>query len=172
MSARVVLLDGNAARCAIGELATVLADCVDGGASVSFMAPFSPDAAAEYFRGVADEVGAGKTALLAAHIDGRILGTVQLGLAMPPNQPHRADVKKLLVHRAARRAGLGAALMTEAENLARAHGRSLLVLDTAAGSAAERLYERLGWQRAGVIPDYALMPDGTPCATVYFWKKV
>ncbi|HKD22029.1 MAG TPA: GNAT family N-acetyltransferase, partial [Rhizomicrobium sp.] len=99
-------------------------------------------------------------------------GTVQLGLAMPPNQPHRADVKKLLVHRASRNAGLAATLMREIEGVARKAGRTLLVLDTVKGGAGERLYTRLGWQRTGVIPDYALFPDGTLCDTVVFWKKV
>jgi len=97
---------------------------------------------------------------------------VQLGLDMPPNQPHRADVKKLLVHRAARKAGLASLLMRELESAARRHGRSLLVLDTVRGGDGERLYERLGWQRTGVIPDYALFPDGTLCDTVVFWKRV
>jgi GNAT superfamily N-acetyltransferase len=103
---------------------------------------------------------------------GRIVGTVQLGLALPPNQPHRADVKKLLVHRSARGRGIGMALMTAAEEAARARGRTLLVLDTALGDDAERLYARAGWNRVGVIPGDALFPDGSPCDTVVFWKNL
>jgi GNAT superfamily N-acetyltransferase len=171
VSARVEVLGATAAAAAIGDLADVLADCVAGGASVSFMAPFSHDDAARYFRRVIAEVAAGDTVLIAARRDGRIVGTVQLGLALPPNQPHRADVKKLLVHRAARRLGLGAALMRALEDEARRHARTLLVLDTASG-AAERLYTREGWTRAGIIPGYALWPRGGECDTTIFWKRV
>lgn len=165
-------LDADEATAACDALAHVLFDCVAGGASVSFMASFTLDDSRAFFRDVAAEVGAGKTALLAARIDGRIEGTVQLGLAMPPNQPHRADVKKLLVHRSARGRGVGRALMVELEQVARANGRSLLVLDTVRGGAGERLYTNLGWQRTGEIPNYALFPDGRFCDTVIFWKAV
>jgi len=168
----VVELDAAEIRAAIGQLARVLADCVEGGASVSFMPPFGQREAEEFFENVADEVADGQTVLLAAKIDGRIEGTVQLGLDTPPNQPHRGDVKKLLVHRGARRAGLASALMQEIETAARKRGRWLLVLDTVKGGDGERVYTRLGWQRTGVIPDYALFPDGTLCDTVVFWKKV
>jgi GNAT superfamily N-acetyltransferase len=168
----IALLDAAEARSAVPELARVLADCVDGGASVSFMPPFGQSEAEAFFSGVANEVAAGDTLLLAARVNGRIEGTVQLGLATPPNQPHRADVKKLLVHRASRNAGLAATLMQEIEGVARKAGRTLLVLDTVKGGAGERLYTRLGWQRTGIIPDYALFPDGTLCDTVVFWKKV
>ncbi len=168
----VVTLNADEARDACSELARVLHDCVAGGASVSFMHPFTEDDAGKYFCGVADEIEAGKTSLLAARIGGRIEGTVQLGLATPPNQPHRADVKKLLVHRGARNRGVAEALMTRLGDVARDAGRTLLVLDTVRGGAAERLYARLGWQRTGVIPDYALFPDGRLCDTVVFWKKV
>ena len=133
---------------------------------------FRPTRSGSVLRGVAGDVADGKTVLLAAKVDGRIEGTVQLGLDMPPNQPHRGDVKKLLVHRGARKAGLAAALMQEIENAARSHGRWLLVLDTVEGGDGERVYTRLGWQRTGVIPDYALFPDGSLCDTVVFWKKV
>jgi GNAT superfamily N-acetyltransferase len=168
----VVELSAAEAKAAVGELARVLADCVDGGASVSFMPPFGQREAEAFFARVAGEVADGKTVLLAAKVDGRIEGTVQLGLDTPPNQPHRGDVKKLLVHRGMRKAGLAAALMREIETAARAHGRWLLVLDTVRGGDAERLYTRQGWQRTGVIPDYALFPDGSLCDTVVFWKKV
>jgi GNAT superfamily N-acetyltransferase len=168
----IMELDALAARTAVPELARVLADCVDGGASVSFMAPYSQADAELFFAGVADEVADGKTVLLAARVDGRIEGTVQLALATPPNQPHRVDIRKLLVHRAARKRGLAGALMTAVEDAARKHGRWLLVLDTVRGEAGERVYTRMGWQRSGVIPDYALYPDGRLCDTVIFWKKV
>lgn len=171
MGAVVLQLDADEVRGNCKALARVLADCVAGGASVSFMASFGRSDAEAYFRAVADEIDAGNTLLLAASVNGRIEGTVQLGLAMPPNQPHRADVKKLLVHRSARGAGIGRMLMEHLEPAACAHGRSLLVLDTAS-STAERLYERLGWQRVGTIPDYALLPDGRFCDTVIFWKKL
>lgn len=170
-SADIVVLDADSAASAIDELAKVLVDCVAGGASVSFMAPFGRDAAAAYFGKVVEDVARGEIVLLAARVDRRIVGTVQLGLAMPPNQPHRADIKKMLVHRAARKRGIGAALMERAETEAKSRGRTLLVLDTASGDA-ERLYERAGWQRVGVIPDYALWPGGGFCDTTIFWKKV
>lgn len=168
----VVELDAAEARAAVGALARVLADCVEGGASVSFMLPFGQREAEQYFQRVAGEVADGKTVLLAAKVEGRIEGTVQLGLDTPPNQPHRGDVKKLLVHRGARKAGLAAALMQGIENAAHKHGRWLLVLDTVKDGDGERVYTRLGWERTGVIPDYALFPDGSLCDTVVFWKKV
>jgi GNAT superfamily N-acetyltransferase len=156
----------------LAELAEVLVDCVAGGASVSFMPPFEHEDAKAFFTKIAGEVARSEAALLVARVAGRIVGTVQLGLAMPPNQPHRADVRKLLVHRSARGRGTGLALMTAAEEAARARGRTLLVLDTALGGDAERLYTRAGWTRVGVIPGYALFPDGSPCHTVYFWKQL
>ena len=156
----------------LAQLAEVLVDCVTGGASVSFMPPFAHDDAKAFFTKVAGEVARGETALLVARVAGRIVGTVQLGLALPPNQPHRADIKKLLVHRSARGRGIGMALMAAAEEAARTRGRNLLVLDTALGDNAERLYTRAGWNRVGVIPGYALFPDGSPCDTVVFWKKL
>ena len=140
MTVEILVLDAAAAKAAIGELADVLADCVEGGASVSFMLPYSRDDAADFFEKVIASVARGETVLVAAKLDGRIVGTVQLGLDMPPNQPHRGDIKKLLVHRAARKHGLGAALMERAEDEAKARGRTLLVLDTAGrrGRAALR----------------------------------
>jgi GNAT superfamily N-acetyltransferase len=167
----ILVLDAAAAKAAIGELADVLADCVEGGASVSFMLPYSRADALTFFETVIASVARGETVLVAAKRDGRIVGTVQLGLDMPPNQPHRGDIKKLLVHRSARKHGLGAALMQCAEREAKARGRTLLVLDTASGDA-ERLYERGGWQRAGVVPDYAMWPGGGFCDTTFFWKKL
>src|SRR5262245_57671129 len=167
----IIVLDDAAAQAAIDELAEVLADCVEGGASVNFMLPYSRDDARKFFARVIASVARGETVLVAARLDGRIVGTVQLGLDMPPNQPHRGDIKKLLVHRAARKHGLGAALMERAEQEAKARGRTLLVLDTA-GAEAERLYVRTGWQRVGVVPDYAMWPGGGFCDTTFFWRKL
>ena len=168
----IVVLDASGVTAAASDLGRVLADCVAGGASVSFMHPFTPGEAAAYFRKVADEVARGDVIVLAARRRGTIVGTVQLMIATPPNQSHRADVRKLLVHREARRFGVGAALMAAVEHAARRHGRTLLVLDTAREGDAERLYARGGWVRVGVIPHYALMPDGAPCDTVIFWKRL
>jgi GNAT superfamily N-acetyltransferase len=136
------------------------------------MWPFPREDAADFFRGVVEDVSQGDTVLLAARDGGRIVGTVQLGLAVPPNQRHRADVKKMLVHRAARERGIGAKLLQRAEDEAKARGRTLLVLDTCTGSEAERLYLRAGWNRVGAIPGYALWPDGRPCDAAIFWKRV
>jgi GNAT superfamily N-acetyltransferase len=165
-------LDAAELRARLDELAAVLADCVAGGASVSYMAPFTQEQAREAFAAWADDVEGGARLLLAAFLDGTVVGTVQLVFATPPNQPHRADVAKLLVHRSARRRGLARLLMEHAEREARAEGKTLLVLDTVTGDDAERLYTRLGWTRVGVIPNYALYPDGSPCDTTVFWKAV
>jgi GNAT superfamily N-acetyltransferase len=150
----------------------VLADCVAGGASVSYMAPFSHDQARDAFEAVAREVEQGRRLLLGAFAEGRLVGTVQVVLALPPNQPHRAEIAKLLVHRSARKRGIAQLLMEHAESEARAEGKTLLVLDTVTGDDAERLYTRLGWTRVGVIPGYALYPDGRPCDTTVFWKAL
>jgi GNAT superfamily N-acetyltransferase len=157
---------------ALPALAEILSDCVEGGASVGFMHPFSPHAAVQFWEGVAAAVGRGETVLLAAEVDGRMAGTVQLGVGTMPNQPHRADVRKLLVHRDARGLGLSRCLMDAAEAEALRRGRRVLVLDTATGEPAEAIYERFGWTRAGVVPDYALMPDGRYCATTFFYKHL
>jgi GNAT superfamily N-acetyltransferase len=156
----------------IETLADVLVDCVEGGASVSFMHPLSRERAITYWRHVAEGVSAGRRALLVAEDEGGICGTVQLALDLPENQPHRADLVKMLVHRRARRRGVGAALMRHAEAVALELGRTLLVLDAVTGGDGYRLYERLGWIRVGNIPRYALMPDGTPCSTTYFFRDL
>jgi GNAT superfamily N-acetyltransferase len=141
-------------------------------APVSFMSPLRPDQALGFFRKVAASVAAGETVLLAARLDGRVVGTVQLGLDTPPNQPHRADIKKMLVHRSARGRGIGAALMARVEEEARQRGRWLLVLDTVPGENGHRLYLRAGWQQTGIVPDYALFPDGRLCDTAVMWKRL
>jgi ribosomal protein S18 acetylase RimI-like enzyme len=155
----------------IHDLALVLIDCVEGGASVSFMFPISVDKATAFWRRVTDTVASGACALLIAEDETGVVGTVQVILDQPENQPHRADIAKLLVHRRARRLGVGEALMREAEHVARACGKSLLVLDTASG-AAERLYVRMGWRLVGAIPDYALWPGGGLCATSVYYRKL
>ena len=155
----------------IRGLAEVLIDCVDGGASVSFMHPLSLAKAMDFWHHVAAAVVQGKRALLVAEDAEGVAGTVQLILDQPENQPHRADLSKMLVHRRARRRGLGAALLRAAEDLGRDCGKSLLVLDTASGGA-ERLYAKLGWQRCGVIPGYALLPHGGLCDTTYFYRTL
>jgi GNAT superfamily N-acetyltransferase len=151
-------------------LSDVLIDCVQGGASVSFMLPMTRAKAEAFWRGVAASVARGERVVLAAEdATGAIVGTVQLILAQPENQPHRGDLAKMLVHRRARRRGIGAALLAAAERSALSAGKTLLVLDTASDDA-ERVYARGGWQRCGEIPDYALWPDGRPCATTFFFK--
>ena len=152
-------------------LAELLVDAVDGGASVSFMHPLSLARALHFWRQVADSAALGERVLLVAEDSSGIVGTVQLVLAQPDNQAHRADVSKMLVHHRARRQGLGAALMLAAEQAAREHGKTLLVLDTASADAA-RLYARLGWQACGVIPGYALLPHGGLCDTTYFYRDL
>lgn len=153
----------------IDGLAAVLLDCVAGGASVGFMQPLTHAQAQVWWRGLAADVEAGRRALFVAEDDVGIVGTVHLVLAQPDNQPHRADLCKMLVLRRARKLGIGAALMDAAERAAHAAGKTLLVLDTASPDA-ERLYARMGWQRLGVIPGYALLPDGGLCDTTYFYR--
>jgi GNAT superfamily N-acetyltransferase len=156
----------------IRELAAVLIDCVEGGASVSFMLPLSPERARAYWCDVAESAGRGERLVLGAlDAAGSIVGTVQVILNLPENQPHRGDLAKMLVHRRVRRQGVGAALLAAAEESALAAGRSLLVLDTASADA-ERLYERRGWRRVGVVPGFALYPDGRPCATTFYFKAL
>jgi GNAT superfamily N-acetyltransferase len=155
----------------IAALSHVLMDCVEGGASVSFMTPLTRERADAFWLGIKDRIAAGTTELLIAELDGHLAGTVQLVMAQPENQPHRADVAKMLVHRRARRRGLGRALMNAAEDLARAKGKTLLVLDTAS-EEADRLYKALNWTVVGRVPGYALFPDGRPCDTTFFYKRL
>ena len=159
------------ARSHIDALAEVLLDCIAGGASVSFMAAFSRQDAKVFFENSVQEVASGKRILLAAFVDSQLVGTVQILTAMPPNQPHRAEVAKLLVHRSARSKGVGRRLMEYAEEAAARAGKTLLVLDTAS-EPAEKIYLHLGWTRLGVIPNYALLPDGRFCDTTVFYKQL
>jgi GNAT superfamily N-acetyltransferase len=166
-------LTAEEAAAAVAALAGVMRDCVDGGASIGFMHPLGEETAERFWRMVADGVARGERALLVAEDErGDMLGTVQLLLATPENQPHRADVAKMMVHRRARRRGVARQLLDAVEGTARAERRTLLVLDTVSGSDAERVYLRAGWQRVGEIPRYALMPDGAPCPTTIFYKAI
>jgi GNAT superfamily N-acetyltransferase len=153
-------------------LAAVLMDCVEGGASVSFMWPLTRERAIAFWNDVARGVAAGERAVIVAEDADGVCGTVQLVLGLPENQPHRADVAKMLVHRRARRHGLGEALMRAAEKTARECNRTLLVLDAVTDGDAARLYRRLGWVCVGDIPRYALMPDGRPCSTTVFYRAL
>ena len=161
----------TAADAEIQGLAEVLIDCVLGGASVSFMSPLSLDKAVAFWRGVAAQLVEGRRALLVAEDAQGIVGTVQLVFDLPENQPHRADLSKMLVHRRARRRGIGEALLRAAEDVALDNGKWLLVLDTASGDA-ERLYARAGWIRAGVVPGFALWPEGGLCDTTFFYRRL
>jgi GNAT superfamily N-acetyltransferase len=156
----------------VDQLAQVLVDCVEGGASVSFMLPLPLAKAQAFWQRVAEDVAAGRRALLVAEDSKGIVGTVQLVLEQPENQPHRADVSKMLVHRRARRQGVAAALMSALEVEARERGKTVLVLDTVTGGDAERLYARLGWQRVGEVPDFALWPQGGLCGTTFFHRQL
>jgi GNAT superfamily N-acetyltransferase len=167
-------LDRDAATREVATLAGIMRACVEAGASVNFVLPFSQaDSEAWWRRTVLPALGAGERRLLVARIEGRIAGTVQLAFATQPNQAHRADVTKLLVHPEAQRLGLGRALMQRLEALARAEGRVLLTLDTVEGSAAQRLYESLGWVMLGVVPRFALSPDHARLeGSAFFWKAL
>lgn len=155
----------------IDALAALLLDCVEGGASVGFMHPLGPDRARAFWRGVALDAEQGRRALLVAQDGDRIVGTVHLVLAQPDNQPHRADLCKMLVLRSERKRGIGAMLMDAAEQAAREAGKSLMVLDTAS-EEAKRLYARMGWTALGAIPGYALLPQGGLCGTTYFYREL
>lgn len=156
----------------IEELADVLIDCVEGGASVSFMLPLSRERAVSFWRKVAEGVAAGNRVLIVAEDAQGLCGTVQLIFDLPENQPHRGDLAKMLVRRRARRQGLGAALMRAAEAAAMECGKTLLVLDTVTDGDASRLYERLGWVRVGEIPEYALFPNGGFCGTTVYYRRI
>lgn len=165
-------LDATEAHARSGELADILLDCVAGGASVSFMADINAKEAMTFWRKVASDVSSGGRILIVAEEAGRLIGTVQVVAAGAPNQPHRSDLAKMLVHRDGRHRGVGAALLGAAEALSLEAGWWLMVLDTVDGSAGHRLYTRSGWISIGVIPDYALWPDGRLCSTVYFYKDL
>ena len=168
----IEVLDAAAAASAERCLATILRACVDAGASVSYLPPLAPDVARGFWKRIAADVAAGSRILLAAWSGAALVGTAMLEFAGQPNQPHRAEVQKLLVHPDARRRGIARALMLRLQDEARSAGRTLLTLDTKAGDGAESLYRALGWHEAGRIPGYAQNADGTLCDTVLFWRKV
>ena len=175
MNSETIIIRRASADPATAEaLADVLLDCVEAGASIGFMHPLSRSKAVAFWEGILTSATRGERIVLVAEdtASRSIVGTVQLVLAMPDNQPHRADVAKMQVHRRARRRGVGAALLRGIEAEARSAGRTLLVLDTVTGSDAERLYSGLGWQRCGVIPDYALWPQGGLCSTTVFYRQL
>jgi hypothetical protein len=150
-------LDGPAARAHLNGLAGVLRDCVEGGASVGYMAPFSDEDARAAFEGFVSDAEQGRRLIVAAFDEGEVVGTVQVVLALMPNQPHRGEIAKL---------------MERAEAEALAERKTLLVLDAVTGDPAERLYEGMGWNRVGIVPGFALYPDGRPCSTTYLWKAL
>lgn len=157
----------------VEALADLLVDCVEGGASVSFMLPLAREKAVKFWCDVAESVARNERVLLVAEDgSGQIVGTVQIITAQPENQPHRADIAKMLVHTRARRRGIAQHLMAQVEDAAREEGKHVLVLDTVTGGAAEGLYERAGWQRVGVVPKYALMPNGEFCGTTFYCKQL
>src|SRR5215813_13574297 len=172
MSEWTVRRAGKVDDALVDGLADVLIDCVEGDASVSFMHPLTRDRALAFWRRVASDVAAGQRALVVAEDADGICGTVQLIFDLPENQPHRADLAKMLVHHRVRRQGLGAALMQAAEQTARDCGKTLLVLDAVTGGDAARLYERLGWVRVGDIPGYALFPRGGLCSTTVYYRNL
>jgi GNAT superfamily N-acetyltransferase len=165
-------LDPAEAREQLDALAGVLADCVLGGASVGYLEPFSHADARGVYEDYVRDAEQGRRIILGAFLDGNLVGTAQLILAVPPNQPHRAEVARVLVHRSARKRGIAQRLMEQLEHEASAEGKTLLVLDAVTGGDAARLYERIGWNTVGVIPGYALYPDGRLCDTTVFWKAL
>ncbi len=169
---RITTPDADEARELIPTLARILIDCVEGGASVSFMLPIDCGTAREFYEGVIEKIARGGAILFVAYADGEPLGSVLLSPEQKQNQPHRAEVQKLLVAPHARNRGIAQALMAAVEETAKARGRWLLCLDTSTGSPAERLYEKLGWQRLGVMPNHAMWPQGGLCATTFFWKDL
>jgi GNAT superfamily N-acetyltransferase len=153
------------------DLVALLQDAVNGGASVNFVAPLSPEVAATFWERVEREVANDERVVVVAQVDGMVVGCAHLVLATQPNGRHRAEVQKMLVHSQQRRLGIGRALLTAAEDAARERGRTLLVLDTERDSAGEKLYAAQGWQRAGIIPAFALNHDGTRLIdTILFYK--
>lgn len=171
--AHIAALPADAYEAAIPELAALLVDAVDGGASVNFVAGVTPQETAAWWRARVDAVLDGKITLFVARDDdGRIIGSTLLDRSINPNSPHRAEIGKVLVHSSARRQGIATALMTAAEDRAREEGRWMLVLDTVTASPAAALYESLGWQTVGTIPGYALNTAGVPEAATYYYKDL
>jgi GNAT superfamily N-acetyltransferase len=156
----------------VRDLSALLLDAVDSGAGVSFLSDLTSERAEAWWRSVLDSAPDRAVVLVAREPDGHIIGTVQLQPAWAPNQPHRADVAKLIVHRRGRRRGIARSLMAALEHAARQNGFTLLLLDTCKGYEAERLYASTGWVRVGEVPGFALNPDGSLCDTVFFYKQL
>jgi GNAT superfamily N-acetyltransferase len=159
-------------RQAIPSLADLIVDAVAGGASINFLADVSHERAAAWWRALEPDVESGVATAFVAIVDGRIVGSTLIVRSVKANSPHRAEIGKVIVHRDARRRGIAAALMRAAEERARADGRWLLVLDTITDSPAEALYRSRGWTVTGVVPNYAMLPDGTPWGATFFWKDL
>ncbi|HWK63532.1 MAG TPA: GNAT family N-acetyltransferase [Rhizobiaceae bacterium] len=174
MNTCIIDLDEPAIEARLDGLSEILAAAVDGGAAVSFMAPLSRKDAADYWRvDVGPDVAAGRRLLFAAERENKLVGTVQLLISMPQNQPHRCEIAKMMVHPAARRLGVGRALMNHALDRARVLGKTLVTLDTRTGDVAEPLYSSVGFEVAGVIPDFAWDPDGKARhATTYMYRRL
>ncbi|MGL5363674.1 MAG: GNAT family N-acetyltransferase [Bosea sp. (in: a-proteobacteria)] len=171
-SATIRRLNATEATARSNQLADILLDCVAGGASVSFMAEMTRAEALAFWAKVASGVASGERILLVAEVGGRLLGTVQVVPSGIPNQPHRSDLSKMLVHRDGRGKGLGLSLLAAAEQASLEAGWWLMVLDTVVDSAGDRLYARGGWQAVGIIPNFALWPDGQLCPTKYYFKDL
>jgi GNAT superfamily N-acetyltransferase len=171
MAAHIERLSSPPSEEDLRDLARLLLDAIDDGAGVSFMPGLTEANAMAWWRGIASSSHP-RAALLVARDQEGIVGTVQLQPSWAPNQPHRADVAKLIVHRRGRNRGIARGLMEALEREARTLKFTLLLLDTCAGSAAERLYTSMGWMRVGVVPDFALNPDGSMCDTVFFYKRI
>jgi GNAT superfamily N-acetyltransferase len=159
-------------RAVIPELADLILDAVAGGASINFLANVTHEEATAWWRNLEDDVAAGVISPFVAMVDGRIVGSTLLMRSVKANSPHRAEIGKVIVLRANRRRGVAASLMRAAEERAREDGRWLLVLDTVADSPAESLYQSLGWSVTGVVPNYAMLPDGRPWSATFFWKDL
>lgn len=171
-SSRLRRLGASEATSRLDELAAILVDAVASGASVNFMAGFDLEGGRAFWRGQIPGIAAGERLLFVAEQGDRLVGTVVLSLAQQPNQPHRAEIGKMLVHSSMRRRGLGRRLLDTAEGAARELGRHLLILDTEAGSAGDRLYRSCGWTELGTVPGYALTPDGVPAGATIFYKQL
>jgi acetyltransferase len=170
--AEIVALDAEGARGRLPELVALLRDAVEGGASIGFLPPLSDAEATAYWEGVIADLAEGRRVLLIAMQDGKVVGSGQLEPAGRANGAHRAEVQRVIVHRGARRRGLGRALMEALEAHARRIGHTLLVLDTRAGDPSEALYARCGYTRVGVIPRYARSATGALDDTVYYYKHL
>lgn len=172
--ASVGILDPDALETHLAALNSILVQSVAAGAAIGFLQPVAPDAAARFWAGdVLADLRAGRRVLFVAQRGGRAVGTVQLVIAMPKNQPHRCELAKMIVDPACRRQGIGRALVSTALEHARQIGKTLVTLDTRTGDVAETLYRAAGFEVAGVIPDYALDPDGRAAhATTYMYCRL